>query len=157
MELFDRDNFLISGLKFRVNIKKHMRIVLLVLVSCCLWSCDSNERPQGILSEKEMVPMLIDVYISEGRVSSLSLKRDSSLKVFEDLEVKLFEKYNTTDSIYRASMIYYYDRPKQMEKIYEVVLDSLNLREQRLKDEEKDSKEKVPDDEELAEDDKNKE
>lgn len=109
-----------------------MRITLVILACILLSACSSNERPEGILSEEEMIPILLDVYLGEGRLSSMNLKRDSALKVFEVLEGRVFEKYNTTDSIYRTSIVYYYDHPKEMEKIYEVVLDSLNLREQVL-------------------------
>lgn len=97
-----------------------------------LSSCGSDSRPDGILPEDEMVPILMEVYLSEGRLSNLNLKRDSALQVYLTVEGKIFEKYNTTDSIYRASMIYYYDHPKDMEKIYEVLLDSLNIREQKM-------------------------
>lgn len=109
-----------------------MRIIVVILISALLWSCNSNEKPEGILSKEEMVPILIDVYVSEGRLSAMNVKRDSALKVFEAVENLIFEKYNTNDSIYRASMVYYYDRPKEMELIYEVVMDSLGLREQKL-------------------------
>lgn len=133
-----------------------MRIILALLLVSVLWSCSSNERPEGILSKEEMVPVLMDVYLTEGRLSSLSLKRDSALKVYEDIEAKIFEKNNTTDSIYRASMVYYYDHPKEMEKIYEVVLDSLTQREQLLDAKEESKMEEMKKKDEKPKDDEGK-
>lgn len=90
--------------------------------------------PKDVLTKEEMVPLLLDIYIGESKVNNLRLSRDSSMALFAVYEEELFKKYEVTDSTYRRSMTYYYNHPDKLEAIYGIVLDSLNLREQRLKE-----------------------
>ena len=109
------------------------------LLYSVLVGCSSDDLPEGVLKEKEMVPILLDVYLAEGKVNELRVKRDSALILFEVYETKILEKYDLTDSAYTQSISYYYEHPIKLERIYETVLDSLNLLEKRL-DESKESK-----------------
>ncbi|HEY0744974.1 MAG TPA: DUF4296 domain-containing protein [Chryseosolibacter sp.] len=96
-------------------------------------SCEktAQRKPDYILSEEEMVKALAEVYIAEQKVSRLQLNADSAAVVFGSMEKKVFSNLNVPDSVFRASLDYYMDHPKQMEKIYGVLVDSLQLREQR--------------------------
>ncbi|MCG8391228.1 MAG: DUF4296 domain-containing protein [Cytophagales bacterium] len=100
-------------------------------------ACSSKEAPVGVLTPEQMIPIFLDVYLAEGKVNEMRVKRDSSLALFEVYEQYIFEKHNVADSTYRLSMSYYYDHPDQLEMIYETVLDSLNLLEKRLEEKEK--------------------
>ncbi|MBL6445978.1 DUF4296 domain-containing protein [Fulvivirga sp. 29W222] len=113
---------------------------VLLLVACS----KEDDVPDDLLPKAEMVPLFIDIYIAESRVNNLRLSRDSSMAIFDVYEGELFKQHEVTDSVYYRSMTYYYNHPKQLEEIYSIVLDSLNLREQRLK--EKREKEEVRDD-----------
>lgn len=84
------------------------------------------------MSEAEMTRVLIEVYIDEEKISRLNLNRDSSEKIFELAKPYIFERLGVSDSVFIASYNYYAERPVELEKIYSVVVDSLNLREQRL-------------------------
>lgn len=83
------------------------------------------------MTKKEMVKVLMEVYLAEDKVSRLSLKPDSSKKVFAVFKDKVFDKVAVKDSLFDASFDYYMNRPKDMETIYTALVDSLNLREQR--------------------------
>lgn len=101
---------------------------LMLLVS----SCQSNEKkPADVLSQNEMVKVLAEIYITEEKVARLSLSADSAAQVFDLLEDRIFEKLQVPDSVFRKSLNYYTDRPAEMDKIYGVLIDSLQLREQR--------------------------
>lgn len=95
-----------------------------------VFSC-SEKKPVGVLTKKEMVKVLMEVYLAEDKVTRLSLKPDSSKKVFAVFRDKVFDKVAVKDSLFNASFDYYMDRPKDMETIYTALVDSLNLREQR--------------------------
>jgi Domain of unknown function (DUF4296) len=95
-------------------------------------SCEKANPPEEILSQGEMVKVLQQLYISEEHVGRLGLKSDSARKVFDRLEVKLFDKLNVKDSVFIRSFNYYMGQPEQWEQIYAMLVDSLNLREQRL-------------------------
>lgn len=84
------------------------------------------------MSEAEMTRVLIEVYIDEEKISRLNLTRDSSEKIFELAKPYIFERLGVSDSVFIESYNYYAERPLELEKIYSVVVDSLNLREQRL-------------------------
>ena len=93
---------------------------------------EETKKPDYILSQDQMVEALAEVYIAEQKVNRLSLNPDSAWLVFGSMEKKIFENLNVPDSVFRASMDYYMDHPKEMETIYAVLIDSLQLREQRV-------------------------
>ncbi|HEX5172248.1 MAG TPA: DUF4296 domain-containing protein [Cyclobacteriaceae bacterium] len=95
-------------------------------------SCMREKHPKDVLSKDEMVKVLSELYITEEKVNRLSLNRDSATLVFNYLNDKIFEKLGTTDSTFKHSMDYYMERPEEIEKIYAALIDSLNLKEQRL-------------------------
>jgi hypothetical protein len=97
-------------------------------------SCGKKEekRPDYILSQEQMVAALAEVYIAEQKVQRLTLNADTSSFIFGSMEKKVLENLNVSDSVFRASYDYYMDHPKEMEMIYAVLVDSLQLREQRV-------------------------
>jgi hypothetical protein len=108
-------------------VTKRANIILIFLV---LTGCE-EKRPPGVLSRQEMVNVLIEVYVAENNVNRLGLRSDSASKVFDAMRGKVFERANVPDSVFKKSMDYYVDRPKQLELIYTALVDSLHLREQR--------------------------
>ena len=113
-------------------LKQIQRLLLVSFIATYVSGCDGEEVPEGILSEEDMIPIMLDIYLAEGKVNELRVKRDSALAIFDVYEIKILEKYELTDSVYTNSLRYYYDNPLKLESIYETVLDSLNLMEKRL-------------------------
>ncbi|MEM8565890.1 MAG: DUF4296 domain-containing protein [Bacteroidota bacterium] len=125
---------------------KKIKAIIIFLALFGVSSCGGEEVPEGILSEDEMVPIFLDVYLAEGKVNELRVKRDSALIIFEEYETRILDKYELTDSVYTNSLRYYYAHPLKLESIYETVLDSLNLMEKRLDEPKNDSKKEVDED-----------
>jgi hypothetical protein len=100
------------------------------ILTCC--GMPEKKKPEYILSQEQMVETLGEVYIAEQKVNRLSLNADSAFLVFGSMEKKIFENLSVPDSVFRASVEYYMDHPKEMEAIYAVLIDSLQLREQRV-------------------------
>jgi hypothetical protein len=121
--------------KFRVERKPLPVLVLSVLV--CLMACSKPELPNGILTEKQMVNTLMELYITEEKVASLALPYDSVRKVFPVFSDNVFLKAGIPDSVFRKSMDYYMEYPDQLERIYTAAVDSLNLRIQKMSVEKK--------------------
>jgi len=88
--------------------------------------------PEGILPQDQMVSVLSELYILEQKISTLGVTRDSLTQIFGAMKSKVFQKSGVTDSIFMKSLNYYVDHPKSLETIYAVLIDSLNLREQRI-------------------------
>jgi hypothetical protein len=102
----------------------------LAVVFC---SCEkTEERPADILSHEEMVRVLAEVYIAEQKVTNLALGVDSAQAVFEQMKGRVFEAAGVPDSTFKKSFDFYMNRPKELEQIYSVLVDSLQLREQRV-------------------------
>lgn len=96
-------------------------------------SCGKKETvPEDILSQDQMVSVLSELYVLENKISSLGVTRDSLTQIFGAMKGKVFEKSGVSDSTFSKSLNYYVDHPKTLEEIYTVLIDSLNLREQRL-------------------------
>ena len=114
----------LSVLKYNVR----TAIVCMVFIFTCT---KVEQTPPGILSKEEMVKVLTEIYITEEKITRLSVPRDSSEKVFDKLKGKIFEKTGVPDSVFNRSFNYYMDRPKEMELIYTALVDSLQLKEQR--------------------------
>jgi hypothetical protein len=118
----------------RINITRPTKGVL--IFSCLAFllvvSCKREESPADVLSREQMVKVLSELYLTEEKVNKLSLNRDSAALVFNYFNDEVFKKVGTTDSVFRRSMDYYMERPKEIEKIYAALIDSLNLQEQRL-------------------------
>lgn len=111
-----------------------MRTTVLVLCYILLLGCSKDKVPEDVLPKDKMISLVIDMYLAESKVSNLGLNRDSSLAIFEVYEDTLLQKHGVEESVYRQSFSYYYDNPDKMESIYEAVLDTLNLHEQRIKE-----------------------
>lgn len=105
---------------------------IFVIIALLLFGCGSQEKPKGLLSQDEMVSLMVDVYLAEARISTTGIPRDSATKLFEPYENALIAKRGITDSILQANYAYYLQKPDELEKILDAVIDTLNLREQRL-------------------------
>ena len=101
---------------------------LTVLLSCAR---KNEEPPAGVLSKPEMVALLQEIYLKEAKISKLSLPFDSSQAIFQRVEDELFKQYEVTDTLYSASMDWYYEHPDQLQEVYEILVDSLMVMEKR--------------------------
>ncbi len=102
----------------------------LLLFSGCK---NDNELPEGIVSEAKMVELLEEIFMAENRLVNLKLNRDTTIAIFETYEQLIFEKHQIDPEQYKASLTYYYDHTDKLEAIYETLLDSLNVKESKLK------------------------
>lgn len=108
--------------------RRNYIIGALLFLVCCQ---QAEEKPVGILPRQDMVRVLSELYILEEKVARLSLPADSAQKVFELLRYNVFKDAGVPDSVFKKSFDYYMDHPIEMEKVYSVLVDSLQLREQR--------------------------
>ena len=76
------------------------RIIAAFLFSVLLVSCDSGAAPSGILSEDQMVNILIDIQLTEGMVSAIPIPYDSSQILYSLMEKDVFFKNGVQGSIF---------------------------------------------------------
>lgn len=106
-------------------------VILLIILVFSLLSCKTEKRQQDILTAEEFSTLLIEFYTAESRLNMLPIVRDSSLKLFRPFEKSFLEKKKISDEVLKETYRYYLERPAEFEKIYDAVIDTLSLREQR--------------------------
>lgn len=107
-------------------------IFLFAIIAIC--SCSKkNDLPKGVINIDKMAMYLVDIYEAEAKVTAMRVKKDSAAILFRHYELQIQEKYGLNDSTYRHSYKYYLDNPHLLEKAYDIVIDSLGVRERLLK------------------------
>lgn len=106
-------------------------IILLGLAFIC--SCTSESeldvKPADLLSEEKMIDVLIDVHITEAALSLKNFNRDSSMKLFAYYKDDIFKEHQISEKQFQESYDYYARHSKQFDHMYEVVIDSLKVKE----------------------------
>jgi hypothetical protein len=95
------------------------------LFGLACFSCNQATTPIAVLSEDQMISILLDIQLTEGKVSSLPVTFDSSKVLYALMEKDIFFKHGVSDSVFTSSMLYYLEDAGKMDRIYARVIDSL--------------------------------
>jgi hypothetical protein len=117
------------------------RLVLLSLLFVLAIACGHKDKgfiPERLLSEQEMINIMTDVQIIEADINyQKSQEREQEpndtikiipkdyVKISRDYYPQLFEHYGITDSIFEQNLKYYTERPAELEKIMDSVMQRL--------------------------------
>jgi hypothetical protein len=117
------------------------RLVLLSLLFVLAIACGHKDKgfiPERLLSEQEMINIMTDVQIIEADINyQKSQEREQEpndtikiipkdyVKMSRDYYAQLFEHYGITDSIFEQNLKYYTERPAELEKIMDSVMQRL--------------------------------
>jgi hypothetical protein len=96
-------------------------------------ACGAQKKPEGVLTQAQLSSLLIDVYLAEARMESVIQPKDSLIKLFVPHEQKILEVKGVPEPTLRVTYEYYLAHPKELEQVYDAVIDTLVLRDQRLK------------------------
>jgi len=91
-----------------------------------LLACSGDNVPEGILSKKQMVPVIVDIHLSEAintQRYNISMIRDS---LPEDLYLSICKKFKLDRSVIEQSLHYYGKHTQDYIPIYEEVLNVLS-------------------------------
>lgn len=89
-----------------------------------------KEPPSDLISTEVMTQMLIDLHLIEGARSGVRVLGDSV--GVDSYYAGLFRKYDVTQTQFDSSFRYYTREPETMMQMYDVVIDSLKLREIKI-------------------------
>jgi len=109
-----------------------MRKLLIVFLFSGWCACSPPKRPEGVLTQPQLSALLIDIYLAEARLEILHQPKDSSIRLFVPFEQKLLQAKGIPDSILQPTYAYYLSHPKELEQVYDAVIDTLMLRDKRL-------------------------
>jgi hypothetical protein len=112
---------------------KYLKLIillnLLVLISCG----DNEDKPKDLLTREQMTDVLIDIHMTESALTLKSFSRDSSLVLFQLYKEEIFKRKKITEKQFQDSYNYYSIHSAGLDKIYEVVIDSLAVMESKEK------------------------
>ena len=116
-------------------------ISLFFSVLLYLTACKSNDVPNGIIEEKEMISLLTDVHIVDGAIYTVPQVSDSLYKYGRAKYVAVFKKYHTTDDQFQKSLKYYTTQPDRLQEMYNKIdaiikakIDSINKAQKKEND-----------------------
>ena len=120
-------------------------IFLIILVIALIGCKGETEIPEDVLPKETMVRLLIDIHMLEERLDYInSIPPDSARKLYRAYEYEIFKKYDIDTAAYQRSYKFYAYEMNHMNDIYEVVVDSLNVRLQKKPKKKKVDKEGEP-------------
>lgn len=106
------------------------RILPVLFISLAVMACKQQQAPDHILTEQEMVHLLMEIYVAEEKLSAAGIPFDSAKNIFPKFEARIFDKLKVSDSVYLKSMEYYKANPEKLHAVFSAVIDSLNLKAQ---------------------------
>ena len=109
-----------------------MQKLLIIFLLVGIGSCSSPKKPQDVLTQPQLAALLVDIYMAEAKLDKLAIAKDSSIRFFIPFEQKILQAKGIPDSILRKTYSYYLANPKELERVYDSVIDTLALREQVL-------------------------
>jgi hypothetical protein len=113
------------------------RLIFFLFTLILLTSCGETwiEKPKGLIPEKKMVNMLVDLHIANSIFETKEYDPKKKIKLkSEDYYYSVLKKYNVADTVFEKSIIYYSNFPKDFEKIYAAVLDKVNQLQEEYKE-----------------------
>lgn len=112
----------------------YFKFILIASLSLLL-SCQTDStsgldvKPADLISESKMVSVLIDIHVAESALSIKNFNRDSSLTLFAYYKEEIFKEHQITEQQFKDSYQYYSTHSEEFDHIYEVVVDSLAVKE----------------------------
>ncbi len=116
---------------------KIIRLIIpaLIIISIIAGSCSgrkSKTEHKNIITQKELVSILTDIYITDGLLSLPSISFKFSVKDSTITYIEVIEKYGYSKETMDRTMRYYFiKRPKKLIRIYDEVLSNLSEMESR--------------------------
>ncbi len=111
-----------------------VRFLLFTILIASLFSCKQEQKETAPLSRDQMVSLMMEIYLAEARTATVPVGKDSAYRLFIPHQDSLMHRMGIKDSTLRASYSYYLKHPADLEAIYDAIIDSLSLREQRLRE-----------------------
>ena len=107
-----------------------------LIMSVFMLACSSpstNEMPNTVLSQTEMISIITDVHLLKGKISVWRKTQAVSQLQEDSLFQLLYEKHNTSEAILDSSLTYYtLQESELLEQIYTEVIEVLKKQEADL-------------------------
>jgi hypothetical protein len=109
-----------------------MQKLSILFLSLAIIGCKGSDKPNDVLTPAQLSALLVDIYLAEARVDNMPGLKDTTIRYFLPRERTLLHNRGVSDSVMKKTYAYYLDHPKELELIYDTVIDSLTVYEQRV-------------------------
>ena len=102
------------------------------LIFClCLLSCQQqpDDLPTNMVPQQTMVRILADIHTAEALIERNVSYPDTAQVIYAEEHAEILEKYGVEQGAFRETYEYYLTNLEEMDKLYEVVVDTLSVRE----------------------------
>jgi hypothetical protein len=103
-----------------------MRNFLLILIAVFVLTCSSDKIPKGILTDKQITPVLVEIHLAESIYSQRFAMDITRENYQEDLYLSILKKYKLDQKVFEKSVLYYGKHPEKYKPIYDEVLNRLS-------------------------------
>jgi hypothetical protein len=103
---------------------------LAVLASC---GQQGDNTPKNLLPEQKLVQILADVHVAEARIENRIVYPDTAMMLYGLEQQRILEAHGVEEQLFRDTYRYYLSDIKKMDKLYEIILDTLSVREAKLR------------------------
>ena len=112
-----------------------MKRLFYILFCIGLLACGEKEtkQPAGLVPRDQMVQILADIHTAEAQIESNMVYPDTAMMSYNYAEQQIFKKHGVTEQEFRDTYQYYKDNLKEMDKLYEIIVDTLSLRETKAR------------------------
>ncbi len=97
-----------------------------------LVACASESKHEVQIGKTEFADLLIDLYANEGIFSGTYNLDSASAVVLFARNDETLKKHKVTKEQFLETYRYYQDNKKELEKVYQIALDSISARRERL-------------------------
>jgi hypothetical protein len=109
--------------------------ILSLFIILTFFSCFKEKVPKGILPQEKMVPLLVDLHLTEPLYAKRFALGIPDSTAMNDLYLSFLKKHKVNPKQFEKSVFYYGKHPDQYKEIYNKVLDRLSEMEVKIKQE----------------------
>ena len=91
----------------------------------------NNTPPANVLTTTEMTAVIMDLYIAEAKTMKTKAQSDTTLAVYQIYKDAVYKKHKLDTATFNRSFRWYTSHTEMMDKVYQEVVDSLGLREEK--------------------------
>ena len=97
-----------------------------------MFSCKQEELPTGIIEKEKMVNVLVDMQITDAQLNQVA-NIDTMLMQAKSRYTFIFKKHAIDSVMFSRSLNYYSLKSVELDKMYQTVIDSLELMKENAK------------------------
>ncbi len=100
-----------------------------------LFGCRTEDKdlPPNMIPRAQMVQILADIHTAEAQIEGQIIYPDTAQMTFNYSQEQILVRHGVTKEQFRDTYRYYITHVKSMDKLYEIIIDTLSVRESKAK------------------------